>query len=194
MKILFMIMLFCCCYQTNKNTLIELIKNELRTKPNFSIQDAYKLIYQGNFGVAHILQNTDHARQYLKNEVNSIEKSNNEPLIEQISVSTNLVRINLRPFKKSGSSVDTLFEVMTRSVEETKVDRQFFLSQWGEFKDAVIQEKISFNQQELVTFDLKVKAENYPAVHHSPGYRKANKPAYRVVKEDIFRKFFPDLK
>jgi hypothetical protein len=194
MKILFMIMLFCCCCQTNKATLIELIKNEQRTKPNFSIQDAYKLIYQGNFGVAHILQDTDHARQFLKNEVNSIEKSDNEPLIEQISVYTNLVRINLRPFKKSGSSVATLFEVMTRSVEETKVDRQIFLSQWGEFMEAVKQGIIKFDLPELKTFDQKVKAKNYPAVHHSPEYRKANKPAYRVVKEDIFRKFFPDLK
>ncbi|MBL7095783.1 hypothetical protein ISS22_17685 [candidate division KSB1 bacterium] len=194
MKILLIVLIFCCCFQPNKNTLIHLIKNELQTKPNFSIQDAYKLIYQGNFGVAHILKNKDHARQFLKNEIDSIEKSDNEPLIEHISISTNLVRINLRPFKKSGSSIDTLFEIMTRSVEETKQDKKRFLKQWREFRMAVIQEKLKFDVQELETFDLKVKAENYPAVHHSPGYRKANKPAYRVVKESIFREYFPFLK
>jgi len=194
MKILFMITLFCFCSQPDKTTLIKLIKNHQQTKPNFSIQDAYKLIYQGNFGVAHILKNTGHARQFLKEEIDAIEISDNEPLIEHISVTTNLVRINLRPFKKFGGSIDTLFEIMERSVKETKGDKQNFLNQWGDFKQAVIREKIIFNLDELETFDIKVKEGNYPAVHHSPDYRKVNKPAYRVVKEDIFKEYFPNLK
>jgi len=193
MKTFLIILLFCCCIQHNHNPLLQLIQNQQQTKQNFSVQDAYKLIYQGNFGVAHILKNMDHARQFLEKEIESIKESENEPLIEHISVSTNLVRINLRPFKKSGSSVDTLFEVMKRSVEETKGDKQRFLNQWREFKELVIQGKLKFDLKELDSFDNKVKANNYPAVHHSSEYRRANKPAYRVVKEDIFKEYFPNL-
>ncbi len=191
MKVLLIILLFCCCILPNKNTLVQLIKNQPQTKTNFSIQDAYKLIYQGNFGVAHILKNMDRAQQFLKEEIASIEESNDEPLIEPISVSNDLVRINLRPFKKFGYSVDKLFEIMIRSVEETKADKQRFLNQWCEFKESVIHGKLKFDRKELETFNQKVKAENYPAVHHSSGYRKTNNPAYRVVKENIFREYFP---
>jgi len=152
------------------------------------------LIYQGVFGVAHILKKPDFAKQYLAKEMNSIEGTNSEPLIENISVSGDIVRINLRTFKKSGGSVEKLFEIMTLSAEETKGDMEKFLSQWGEFKQAVILGKLKFNIQDLEKFDKKVKAENYPAIHHSPGYRKANRPAYRVVKKSIFLEYFPNLR
>ena len=194
MKYLIIFLLLCLCCQTNSDTLIPLLKFHQQTKENFSIQDTYKLIYQGVFGVAHILENPDVAKQYLAKEMNTIEGINSEQLVEIISVSGDMVRINLRPFKKSGGSVEKLFEIMTRSAEETRGDMEKFLNQWGEFKQAVIQGKLNFNIQELEKFDNKVKAENYPAVHHSPGYRKANRPAYRVVKKRIFLEYFPNLR
>ncbi len=193
MKIFLITMLFCCCFQTDNNSLIPLIKKHQQTRKNFLIQDVYKLIYQGVFGVAHILKKPDFAKQYLAKEMESIEETNNEPLIENISVSGELVRINLRPFKKSGGSVEKLFKIMTRSAEETKGDLEKFLYRWGEFKQAVIQGKLKFNIQELEKFDKKVKAENYPAVHHSQLYRETNRPAYRVVKKSIFLEYFPNL-
>ena len=188
MKYLIIFLLLCLCCQTNSDTLIPLLKYHQQTKENFSIQDAYKLIYQGGFGVAHILQIPERAKQYLVKEMESIEGTNKEPLIENISVSGELVRINLRPFKKSGRSVEKLFEIMIRSAKETNGDLEKFLTQWGEFKQAVINGRLKFNIQELEKFDQKVKAENYPAVHHSPEYREANKPAYRVVKKEGFNK------
>jgi len=171
-----------------------LINKQKQAKANFSIQDAYKLIYQGTFGVAHILENPGYALWYLKTEINSINKSDSEPLMEDISLTNDLVRINLRVFKKCRSSADVLFEVMKRSAEKTNGDSQNFLYQWEKFKQAVSRGQIKFDLQQLERFDLKMKAENYPAVHHSLGYREANKPAYRVVRKDIFRKYFPNLK
>ena len=188
MKLFLIALLFCGCFQPDSNSLLSIIKKHQQTKKNFSNQDSYKLIYQGVFGVAHILQIPEQAKKYLAKEMESVEETNNEPLIENISVSGELVRINLRPFKKSGGSVEKLFEIMIRSAKETNGDLEKFLTQWGEFKQAVINGRLKFNIQELEKFDRKVKAENYPAVHHSPEYREANKPAYRVVKKDVFNK------
>lgn len=189
-----MIILFGCCILPNKNNLLTLIKEHQQAKQNFSVQDAYKLIYQGNFGIAHMLKNIDRAWEFLNQEMDTIDGSARETLIEQISATTNLVRINLRPFKNSESSIDTLFKVMKLSAEKTNEDKQSFLKQWQEFKLTVLQDKLKFDVQELELFDQKVTAEDYPAVHHSPEYREANNPAYRVVKENLFREYFPNLK
>lgn len=187
-------MLFCFCNQPEKNRLILLIEKQQHVKKNFAVQDAYKLIYQGILGVAHIMENPEHAKQYLEKEYASVDSSNNEPLIENISISGEIVRINLRPYKYSGGSVEQLFEAMILSVKETNGSKDDFLILWEKFKQAVFDGRLKFDKQELEVFDKKVKAANYPAVHHSPKYREANKPAYRVVKKSIAMKLLPIIK
>jgi len=190
---LFTVLLFCFCNQTEKSSLISLIEKHQHVKKNFAVQDAYKLIYQGVFGVAHIMENPERANQYLEKEYASVDSSKDEPLIEDISVAGEIVRINLRPYKYSGGSVDQLFEVMTQSVKETNGSKDDFLSLWKNFKQAVFDGHLKFDKQELEVFDRKIKAANYPAVHHSPGYRETNKPAYRVVKKSIAKKLLPNV-
>ena len=192
MKYLVVMILFCLCCQAKNDGLISLLKHHQQTKENFSVQDAYKLMYQGVFGVAHILDKPEFAKRYLISEIESVESSDSEPLIETISVSGEIVRINLRPYKKSGRSVEKLFEIMVRSAGEINGTISDFLQHWEEFKKAFKNGKLNFNVKQLEKFEHKMIAENYPAVHHSLLYREANKPAYRVVKTNVFLEYFPN--
>ena len=163
-----------------------------QNKIDFSVADVYKLIYQSVFGVAHILEKPEFAKQYLVSEIESVGGSDSEPLMENISVSGEIVRINLRPYKKSGRPVETLFEIMVKSAGEINGTQANFLKQWEAFKKAVKNGKLKFELQELEKSDREMKAKNYPAVHHSEKYREANKPAYRVVKKSVFWELFSD--
>jgi hypothetical protein len=193
MKI-FLFLSLLSCWQNDRSNLLTIIKNHQQNKKGFSVQDAYKLIYQANFGVTHILQNKDHARQYLVQEIENISPVSDEALIENISVSGDIVRINLRPFKNLGNSIETLFKVMERSALEIKMDQHKFVEQWNEFKQAVHQRKLPFDEMALEKFSSEMEKAGYAAVHHSPSYRKFNEPAYRVVKKSIFFEFFPAAK
>ena len=174
-----------CCITTENTRLVGLIRSHQKTKKKFGIQDAYKLIYQSVFGVAHILDNPDRAKKYLEQEMMTVPASDHLPLIENISISGDIVRINLQPYKFYGGNTDLLFEAMVASAREINGTQQEFLELWDEFKHAVLNSSLNFDKQELIDFDVKVKSENYPARHHSSDYREANQPAYRVLKRSV---------
>lgn len=171
--------------------ILEIIKHHQQTKQHFSIQDAYKLLYQCNFGVSHILENKEHAKQFLVKEFNSITPSQKEPLIESISTDDQVVRINLRTFKSHNNDINALFRVMLDSALEINGSMSDFINLWQEFKIAVEDGFLTFNKNEMRTFDNLVITQNYPVMHHSDKYRQANQPAYRVVKTGIYYRYFP---
>lgn len=183
-----LVILMCFCTISQNMKLIELIQEHQKSKQNFAVQDAYKLIYQGVFGVAHILDNQHMAKKYLADEFESTTASDKIDLIENISVSGKIVRLNLQPYKYRNGDIDQLFQAMLKSAQEISGSQQEFLKLWDEFKQAVFDEKLNFNVTDLNKFDAKVKLHNYPAMHHSENYRTANNPAYRVLrKEDAIR-------
>ena len=165
--------------------LIEVIQQHQQIKKNFEIQDAYKLIHQSIFGIQHILDDKDKAKNYLQQEFESINADGHEDLIENISVSGKMVRLNLRSFKYRNGDVHQLFQAMVHSSKEITGSLQEFLDLWNHFKQAVFRAELNFDKTELRVFDHKMKWENYPARHHSTAYRAANRPAYRVLKRSF---------
>lgn len=181
------------CSRKGEVRLQKLIEEHQSRHPDFKVQDAYKLIYQNVFGVAHILEDRVAAGQYLQREYNSVEPSTDEPLLEAISLDGEVVRVNLRPFKAVNGPLDTLFEVMVQSAEEIHGTEEDFQRLWDAFKSLIKEGKLTFDQQVLEEFDTKVRAAHYPPVHHSDGYGNANHPSYRVVKRTIFKNIFSPL-
>ncbi|UCE05079.1 MAG: hypothetical protein JSW07_15860 [bacterium] len=175
----------CFCTTTERAKLVELIQQHQGTKKNFEIQDAYKLIYQGVFGVEHILDNPQIAKKHLELELESVIGSDTETLIENISVSGEIVRINLHPYKYRNGDIEKLFEAMVHSAEKISGSQKRFLALWNEFMRAVFKGQLNFGKEQLIIFDNKVKSDDYPAMHHSSAYREANQPAYRVLKSNF---------
>ena len=183
-------LLFSCNSHNQQDKLVELIKILQQNRPEFSVQDAYKLLYQSEFGVAHILDDSGKAKKYLQYEFDAVNASEEEVLFEPISLDSEIVRINLRPFKAQHRGIDTLFQVMVISAREIKGTLPAFKMIWNDFKNAVNKGRLDFNREKLLEFDKEIKAGNYPAVHHSDKYKAAYKPAYRVVKKQVFDELF----
>jgi hypothetical protein len=172
------------------SSLEELVRWHQRLRPDLQVIDVYKMLFQSVFGIQHILHNK--AKRYLEEELSTLEtqKSSDEPLIENISIDNVMVRVNLRPFKMRGLSSDKLFLAMVTSAKEPKGTQKAFLKLWNRFKSLVEACKLNFDESNLEDFDKKVKKENYPLYHHSERYRRSYKPAYRVVKREVFKKIF----
>jgi len=180
----------CACSETDDVGV--LVRKQQRLHPNLRIQDVYKLLFQGVMGVAHILGDKERARRYLEDEFTTVDVSEflNEPLVEDVSVSGGVARINLRPFKRLGLSIDRLFEAMILSAERMKENREEFIMLWNRFMKLVKVGKLDFNYENLVKFDKVIRDRGYPPVHHSKEYVNANKPAYRVVEKKVYQKIF----
>ncbi len=172
---------------------ITLIQHHQANKKCFAIQDAYKLIYQSVFGIEHLLCDLEAAKCYLEREVAAIVANDAEAMLESIAPDGAVVRLNLRPYKFHHGNLDRLFQAMLASAGQMKGSREDFLKLWECFMQAVIQNKLNFDLAELEAFDQKAQSENYPPLHHSPQYRAANQPAYRVLKRDIAEQLLSSL-
>jgi len=171
---------------------VRLVREEGRLHRNLGIQDVYKLLFQGVMGVAHILEDREKAWRELQKEFEGLDTSEfmEEPLLERVSADGDVIRVNLKSFKRLGLSLEELFEVILKSAERISADRERFERVWKRFIELVKAGKLDFDYERLREFDGVVGAGGYPPVHHSRAYAKDNKPAYRVVHKKAYQEIF----
>ena len=171
---------------------IRIIKMHIERHPQAQPRDVYKLIFQGVYGVGHII--SVKAMEYLREEAGriSIEEYPERPLIEPVSPDGSMVRINLRPFMRRNLSLDSLFRVMTASAD-TKGDDGMFLRLWSIFVNLVETSEIDMDLEKIREIQDSIELKGIKPLHHSESYRQAYYPAYRVVKRDLFIEEFGEL-
>ena len=148
--------------------------------PLMTEEDIVKFVFQGMLGVGHLINSEQDAKDILSAEMATLDPNEDEPLIEKIS--SDWVRLNLRPAKAKGMTVDDIAWYLVRSAE------------WG---------ALSFMRQNVYNFCVKLDGseqmktaaakvlDEHWLPRHSEQYRKAYHPAYRVLYKD-FKKFKRD--
>ena len=167
----------------DQQRLFDLIDIHMRMHSCVMLPDLYKLLYQSVFGPSHLLYDPDHAKLYLKKEWAALPKTQNEFLIEPVSIDKTIVRVNLYPAKLAGIDVDKLWTALYRSANAIKGS----LEQFEAVIDATLQlckSRKLFHHSSVRQYFRQARRENYPPRHHSEAYRRMNKPAYRVVTAD----------
>ena len=170
-----------------RETIEALLMEHFERRPQMRATDAYKLIFQGVFGVGHILG--EGARKRLEEEVESldIEDHPTEPLIERVSVDGSMIRVNLRPYLRRGFPLDRLYEAMEKTSKDRGSPEQF-LFVWSVFHELANSGAIEVDGEELDSMHRQLQRENPRPHHHSELYRGAYFPAYRVVKREHFER------
>jgi hypothetical protein len=152
-------------------------------RPLMRVTDYYKLIYQGVFGVGHIMG--EGAWGWLEREAESLVVSEHpdEPLIEAISVDGSVVRVNLRPYLREGGSLTALFDSM-RETALVEGSTEEFMEVWRVFLALVEEGRIETDPTDLEDIGVELREKGVIPHHHSDAYREAYSPAYRVVRRD----------
>lgn len=165
------------------------IKKHVERYPKAQPRDVYKLIFQGIYGVGHII--TGKAWDYLQEEAERvpIEDYPDRPLIEPASPDGSMVRINLRPFLRLTLSLDDLYLVMTASAD-VKGDGERFIELWRVFVDLVETGEIEMELERVREIQDSIDRKGIKPMHHTEPYRQAYYPAYRVVRLALFREKF----
>ncbi len=169
----------------------KLVEHHQAIKDSLGPSDVYKMLFQANFGVEHMLGDRSAVRQYLQSEWERLDLTeiSGDSLIERISRDDIFVRVNLRPYKRLNLSPDTLVELMFRTVRETQADTTTFIRQWSMFVDLVRYGMVDFSINDVEALDARVMSGDFSPLRHSTSYRNANQPAYRVIRKDILLKY-----
>lgn len=166
--------------------------------------DIYKCLHQGEFGVAHTIDDPGRFRDRLYHELRESQPGSDEPVLENVAVDGAVMRLNLRPYRAlfgddTGKACDLLAEACLRSADIPKGSYERFLSALYSFKDLnmagelVVGNVIYVFPNEMVEhFLMQVKGlarrlGEIPVFSHSTNYRRLNTPSYRVVDLSVIQ-------
>ncbi len=162
-------------------TFRQIITRQMIRYPRMEVQDLYKLIHQAAMGSEHAISSVDVARSWLEREVAELGEGPEEPVVDAISPDGQIVRINLRPYLRSGGDLPALLDAFIQTANEYQgtTDK---LRHFGSYARRMAEEGgLPLDPAELASFFDRMEAEGFPAVHHSSAYEEAYHPAYRVI-------------
>ena len=144
--------------------------------------DAVKLIYQNEFGGGHLIRDEQACLNYLRREYADLEKDPTAPMYEDIG--NGIVRVNLVVVKPE--NLEQLGRDFIRSAAKHKGTLDSFLNKLEVLRILTAEGVFAFDLDALNTYLSEYKAAGYPAVSHSPEYRQAYNPAYRIIRKAYF--------
>lgn len=165
------------------------LMEQAQRHPSVQPQDIVKMCYQAAYGAEHLLSDLNGARRYLEEEYAAAEEKDME-LYENIS--DHVCRINLSAWKHTGMPLEWLFRIFVASAGARNQDGLFdeYLNEAGKaaeggclpFGIADWERYLEEYRNRLLSYSDRMsgKTVNSP-VHHSPRYREAEKPAYRLA-------------
>ena len=153
----------------------ECLTVQLTLHPAMEARDVVKLCYQAACGAEHLLGDLEGAKAYFEEEYASVP-AKNEPLYERIS--SGVCRVNLGAWKQRGLPKKELFRMFAGTVFSS--DGKQRLTEYLETAERVLIES-GFDMAAWQNFIEQYTQDGMPAVRHSEAYRKAERPAYRIV-------------
>lgn len=173
-------------------TFLAVIAEELQRHPSSGLADLYTFAYHAAMGAEHSGMDETAARTWLAREVAALgaaqtwpESLRAEPLLESLTPSGDLVRVNLRPFIVNGGDLGALAAAFTKTANEVVPSREHLEQYWRELEDGAERGSIPFARDSLATYFARQRALGFPTVEHSAAYLAAYRPAYRVVRRAL---------
>ena len=145
--------------------------------PLMQPRDAVKLIYQNEFGGGHLIRDEEACLNYLRREYATLEKDPTAPLYEDIG--NGFIRVNLAALREE--DLEQLGKAFIDSAAKHKGTLDSFLNKLEVLQTLTSEGVFAFDLDALNAYLSEYKAAGYLAVSHSPEYRQAYKPAYRII-------------
>lgn len=184
-----MVIVAACCMCIQAQNIENFVTGMMEQYPKARLLDIYKSCFQDYMGAEHLVNDPASARAYLDQELATTDISTLQPWdYEPCGVNGNYVRVSLRAVIEGKITADQLLDAFVRSANEGKRPTvAMWAGRWHEI--LLVIEKLGLDlphQQEDKAFIEDVLAQGKYAISHSPDYRDAYAPHYRIIKRDIF--------
>jgi hypothetical protein len=161
----------------------DIILRQMKTYPFMEKEDLYKLLFQSFMGPGHAVNNIFSVVQWMNDEIQNMVDYNDTSTYEDLDPSNGMVRVNLRPFLKSGGSKEKLLNAFIMTANSFKGSRDNLIDGIKESIELSNGGLLPFDTAELRDFFTDLENRGFPAIHHSEKYRLNHKPAYRVIQK-----------
>lgn len=184
-----MMMIGACCLALHGQTVEGFVNGMLQQYPEARLLDIYKSCFQDYMGAEHLVSDTATVRGYLEQE---LETTAADDLLswywEPCGIYGNYVRVSLRAVHEGYITADVLLDAFIASANS--VDRpavEDWAAQWHTIIRVIDQMSLDLPEyQQDKQFIDNVLSQGKYAISHSPEYREAYAPHYRIVHRDIF--------
>lgn len=156
-----------------------------RQYPLLEPTDAVKLIYQNEFGGGHLIRDKEACLEFLHREYASVDQQEDLPLLEVIG--NGMVRVQLAALDAHGFTVSALGAAFLRSAENHRGTIEVFRRKLSLLRQVTAAGQMPFSLEALDDYLAEYEAAGFPAVSHSERYRRAYRPAYRVVERSSLK-------
>lgn len=174
----------------------EILLEQWNRYPKMELMDAVKLLYQSEFGGGHMIADPHKSLEFLKEEWSQgkdwergCERSDS-PIYEYIG--DGMYRMYLQALEDH-ISPETLNQMFVLSAQHKKGTTESFEKKLELLLECCRSGELPFDEREVTEYLSDYKKQGYPAVSHSPAYKEAYHPAYRVVEERFVR-YYPVLR
>lgn len=158
----------------------QILRQQAKTYPKMQPTDAVKLIYQNEFGGGHMIADPQACLAYLRSEYAQVTPDPRLPLYE--SIGNGIVRVNLAALKPE--QLDALGGAFLASAAQITGNKDRFLRKLDMLCKLTEAGLFSFDSSALKEYLTQYAAAGYPPVSHSPMYREAYHPAYRIILQE----------
>jgi len=169
------------------HTFSDIILAHLKRYPLMEVQDLYKLVYQAALGAEHAAMTQDAVHNYLMQELSGLVEGPTEPPVDPISPDGRILRVHLRPLIQSGNDPLKLSRAIWESAQAYHGTAAVLTQYWQAARQLAQVGDIPISPAELDRYFSDRQGTDFPPVHHSAGYRKAYRPAYRIILKEYIK-------
>ena len=167
------------------------VNQQLKTYPKSRLLDIYKSCFQDFMGAEHLVSDRQSVKAYLDEELQTTNHDDMMPwYYEPCGVNGQYVRVSIRAIKENLVPEDLLLDAFIRSANS---DKRPSVESWRDRWHMIIgtidqmQLALPYYQQDREFVDSILSVGKY-AISHSPDYREAYRPHYRIVERGIFER------
>ena len=167
------------------------VHKQLESYPQTRLLDIYKSCFQDYMGAEHLVSDRQSVKAYLDDELATTNSDNLMPwYYEPCGIDGNYVRVSLRVIKEDLISEDMLLDAFIRSANGgNRPSLESWKDRWHVIIGTIDLMGLTLPQysEDKQFLDSILSMGKY-AISHSPEYRKAYRPHYRIVERGIFER------
>ena len=167
------------------------VSRQIETYPESRLLDIYKSCFQDYMGAEHLVSDRQRVKAYLDEELQTTSLDDLMPwYYESCGVNGQYIRVSIRAIKENLITEDLLLDAFIRSANsEKRPSVESWRDEWHKIIGTIDQMEIGLSRmgQDRAFIDSILTVGKY-AISHSPEYREAYRPHYRIVEKGIFER------
>ena len=167
------------------------VNRQMQNYPKSRLLDIYKSCFQDYMGAEHLVSDRQRVKAYLDEELNTTSLDDLMPwYYEPCGIDSSYYRVSIKAIKEVFITEDHLLDAFIRSANsETRPSVESWSDRWHMIIGTIDQMKLDMPnyQEDKQLIDSVLSVGKY-AISHSPDYREAYNPHYRIIERSIFEK------